>query len=73
MYERFSDRARKSMQLAQQEAHRQDDEFVGTEHLLLGLVKEQKGVAATALQNLGVDLQRVRGEIERLRGGGDRA
>lgn len=68
MTDRFSDRARKSLQLAQQEAHRLNDDALGTEHLLLGLVKENTGVAATALRNLGVDLRQVRKEVEKLRG-----
>ena len=68
MRERFTDRARKSLQLANQEAVRCDDSFVGTEHLLLGLAKEQSGIAAQALRNLGVDLERLRQEVERHRG-----
>ncbi len=66
MYERFTDRARKVMQLANEEAHRVHHEYVGTEHILLGLVKHGAGVAAEALKNLDVDLQRVRREVERI-------
>src|ERR671935_243180 len=56
MYERFTDRARKVMQLANQEAQRFNHEYIGTEHILLGLVKEGSGVAANVLKNLDVDL-----------------
>jgi ATP-dependent Clp protease ATP-binding subunit ClpA len=66
MYERFTDRARKTMQLANEEALRFDHGYVGTEHILLGLVKEGSGVAANALRNLGADLRRVRSEVERI-------
>src|SRR5881227_3350662 len=52
MYERFTDRARKVMQLANQEAQRFNHEYIGTEHLLLGLVGEGSGVAANLLKNL---------------------
>src|SRR5262245_19305107 len=66
MYERFTDRARKVMQLANQEAQRFNHEYIGTEHILLGLVKEGSGVAANVLKNLDVDLRRVRLEVERI-------
>jgi four helix bundle protein len=66
MFERFTDRARKVMALANQEAQRFNHEFIGTEHILLGLVKEGSGVGATVLKNLGVDLKRLRGEVEKL-------
>jgi len=66
MYERFTDRARKVMQLANQEAHRFNHEYIGTEHILLGLVKEGSGVAANVLKNLDVDLRRIRNEVEKL-------
>ena len=56
MYERFTDRARKVMQLANQEAQRFNHEYIGTEHILLGLVKEGSGVAANVLKNLDIDL-----------------
>ena len=55
MYERFTDRARKVMQLANQEAQRFNHEYIGTEHILLGLIKEGSGVAANVLKNLDVD------------------
>src|SRR5215510_216549 len=66
MYERFTDRARKVMQLANQEAQRFNHEYIGTEHVLLGLVKEGSGVAANVLKNLDIDLRRVRLEVERI-------
>lgn len=66
MYERFSDRARKVMQLAQQEAHRFNHSYVGSEHILLGLIKEGNGVGACVLKNLNVDLRRVLLEVEKI-------
>jgi ATP-dependent Clp protease ATP-binding subunit ClpC len=66
MYERFTDRARKVMQLANQEAQRFNHEYIGTEHMLLGLVKEGTGVAANVLKNLDVDLRKIRLEVEKL-------
>lgn len=66
MYERFTDRARKVMQLANQEAQRWNHEYIGTEHILLGLVKEGSGVAANALKNLNIDLHKIRQEVERI-------
>jgi ATP-dependent Clp protease ATP-binding subunit ClpA len=66
MYERFTDRARRAMQLANQEAIRFNHEYIGTEHILLGLVKEGSGIAANVLKNLDVDLRRVRLEVEKL-------
>ena len=66
MYERFTDRARKVMQLANQEAQRFNHEYIGTEHVLLGLVKEGSGVAANVLKNLDVDLRKIRLEVEKL-------
>lgn len=66
MYERFTDRARKVMMLANQEAQRFNHEYLGTEHLLLGLVKEGSGIAANVLRNLGVELDRIRLEVEKI-------
>ena len=66
MFERFTDRARKVMALANQEAQRFNHEYIGTEHVLLGLIKEGTGVGANVLKNLGVDLHKVRMEVERL-------
>ncbi|GHT44200.1 ATP-dependent Clp protease ATP-binding protein [Planctomycetales bacterium] len=65
-YERFTDRARKVMQLANQEAQRFNHEYVGTEHLLLGLIKEGSGVAANVLKNLDIDLRKIRHEVEKV-------
>jgi ATP-dependent Clp protease ATP-binding subunit ClpC len=66
MYERFTDRARKVMQLANQEAQRFNHEYIGTEHVLLGLIKEGSGVAANVLRNLDIDLRKIRLEVEKL-------
>ncbi len=66
MYERFTDRARKVMQLANQEAQRFNHEYIGTEHILLGLIKEGSGVAANVLRNLDIDLRKIRLEVEKL-------
>src|SRR5690242_2791025 len=66
MYERFTDRARKVMQLANQEAQRLNHEYIGTEHILLGLVKEGSGVAANVLKNLDIDLRKIRLEVEKI-------
>jgi ATP-dependent Clp protease ATP-binding subunit ClpA len=66
MYEKFTDRARKVMQLANQEAQRFNHEVIGTEHVLLGLAKEGGGVGANVLKNLDIDLRKIRREIERI-------
>jgi ATP-dependent Clp protease ATP-binding subunit ClpC len=66
VYERFTDRARKVMQLANQEAQRFNHEYIGTEHILLGLVKEGSGVAANVLKNLDIDLRKIRLEVEKI-------
>jgi ATP-dependent Clp protease ATP-binding subunit ClpC len=65
MFERFTDRARKVMALANQEAQRFNHEHIGTEHILLGLVKEGSGVGATVLKNLDVDIKKLRLEVEK--------
>ena len=65
MFERFTDRARKVMALANQEAQRFNHEYIGTEHILLGLVKEGSGVGATVLKNLDVDIKKLRLEVEK--------
>ena len=65
MFERFTDRARKVMALANQEAQRFNHEYIGTEHVLLGLVKEGSGVGATVLKNLDVDIKKLRIEVEK--------
>jgi len=66
MFERFTDRARKVMALANQEAQRFNHEYIGTEHILLGLVKEGSGVGATVLKNLDVDIKKLRLEVEKM-------
>jgi ATP-dependent Clp protease ATP-binding subunit ClpC len=66
MYEQFTDRARSVMQLANQEAQRLNHKYIGTEHILLGLVKEGSGVAANVLKNRDIDLRKIRLEIERI-------
>jgi ATP-dependent Clp protease ATP-binding subunit ClpC len=63
---RFSDRARRVMVLANREAVRFNHEYIGTEHLLLGLVKDGSGTAAKVLQNLNIDLLKIRLEIEKI-------
>jgi len=65
MFERFTDRARKVMALANQEAQRFNHEYIGTEHILLGLVKEGSGVGATVLKNLDVDIKKLRLGVEK--------
>ncbi len=66
MFDKFTDRARKVMALAREEAKRFNHEYIGTEHILLGLVKEGSGVAANVLQNLDIDLKKIRLEIEKI-------
>ena len=66
MFDRFTDRAKKVMNLARQEAQRFNHEYLGTEHILLGLVQEGSGVAANVLKNMGIDLDRIRSEVEKL-------
>lgn len=71
MFERFTERARKVVYLAQQEAARLGHNVVGTEHILLGLVAEGQGIAAKALESLNIDLTKIRQEIERIIGSGE--
>ena len=66
MFERLTDRARKVMAMANQEAQSFNHKYIGTEHILLGLVKEGSGVGVNALKNLDVDLRTVRLEVEKL-------
>jgi hypothetical protein len=73
MFERFTDRARRVVVLAQEEARLLDHDYIGTEHILLGLVQEGEGVAARALESLGIALEAVRAEVERAIGRGDHA
>jgi ATP-dependent Clp protease ATP-binding subunit ClpC len=64
VFERFTDRARTALQLAQEEARLLKHSFIGTEHLLLGLIHEGNGVAAKALEHLGISLEAVRTKVE---------
>jgi len=66
MFNRFTERARKVLVLAKEEARRFNHDYIGTEHILLGLIREGEGVACAVLQNLGIDLDRLRVEIEKL-------
>ncbi len=65
MYDRFTDRARMVMALARKEAQRFKHDFIGTEHILLGVIQEGSGVAANVLKNIGVDGNKIRAEIEK--------
>ena len=71
MLNRFTQRAQKAILLAQQEAKRLNHDYLGTEHILLGLVALGEGVAAQVLQDLGIDLKKVRREVEKMVGTGD--
>jgi ATP-dependent Clp protease ATP-binding subunit ClpC len=71
-FDKFTERARKVLSLAQEEAQRFNHNYIGTEHLLLGLVREGDGVAAKVLSNLGVELNKVRSAVEFIIGRGDR-
>ena len=64
MFERFTDRARRVLVLAQEEARLLNHNFIGTEHILLGLIHEGEGVAAKALEALGISLEAVREKVE---------
>ncbi len=72
MFNRFTERAKKIIFLAREEARRLDHDYLGTEHILLGLIREGEGIGAAALQNLAIDLAQVRAEVEKAvgRGGG---
>jgi Clp amino terminal domain, pathogenicity island component/UvrB/uvrC motif len=70
MFQRFTDRARRVMVLAQEEASRLDHNWIGTEHILLGLIHEGEGVAANALKSLGISLDPVRQQVEEIIGRG---
>jgi ATP-dependent Clp protease ATP-binding subunit ClpC len=73
MFERFTDRARRVVLLAQEEARMLNHNYIGTEHLLLGLIHEGNGVAATALESLGISLDAVRQQVEEIIGQGQQA
>ena len=72
-FEKFSEKARRVLSLAQEEAQRFNHTYIGTEHVLLGLVRETDGVAAKVLTNLGVELPKVRSAVEFIIGRGERA
>jgi len=71
-FNKFTERARKVLHLAQEEAQRLKHNYIGTEHLLLGLIREGDGVAAKVLSNLGVDLDKARISVESVLGRGNR-
>jgi ATP-dependent Clp protease ATP-binding subunit ClpC len=73
MFERFTDRARRVVVLAQEEARMLNHNYIGTEHLLLGLVHEGRGVAAQALEAAGISLEAVRQQVEQIIGRGQQA
>src|SRR5215469_15664783 len=73
MFERFTDRARRVMVLAQGEARMLQHGYIGTEHLLLGLIHEGEGVAAKSLESMGIGLDAVRQEVEIIIGRGQHA
>ena len=70
MFERFTDRARRVVVLAQEEARLLNHNYIGTEHILLGLIHEGEGVAAKALESLGISLEKVRQQVEEIIGAG---
>src|SRR5688572_15472375 len=73
MFERFTDRARRVVVLAQEEARMLNHNYIGTEHILLGLIHEGPGVAAKALESLGISLEAVRSQVEEIIGQGQQA
>ena len=73
MFERFTDRARRVVVLAQEEARMLSHNYIGTEHILLGLIHEGEGVAAKALESLGISLEAVRSQVEEIIGQGQQA
>ena len=73
MFERFTDRARRVVVLAQEEARILNHNYIGTEHILLGLLREGEGVAAKALESLGISLEAVRHQVEEIIGRGKEA
>src|SRR5690606_23086445 len=73
LFERFTDRARRVVVLAQEEARLLNHSYIGTEHILLGLIHEGEGVAAKALESLGISLEAVRSQVEEIIGQGGTA
>ena len=66
MFERFTDRARRVVVLAQEEARMLNHNYIGTEHILLGLIHEGEGVAAKAMEGMGISLEAVRAKLKKL-------
>jgi len=73
VFERYTDRARRVVVLAQEEARMLNHNYIGTEHILLGLIREGEGVAAKALESLGISLEAVRQQVEEIIGQGQQA
>ena len=71
MFERFTEKALKAVMLSQEEARRLEHNFIGTEHILLGLIRQETGIAAEVLKSFGVNLENVRTEVEKIIGRGD--
>src|SRR6202050_3684069 len=71
MFERFTERARQVVVLAQEEARTLRHDYIGTEHILLGLLREEEGLAARVLESLGLSADRVRGHVVRIVGEGN--
>ena len=71
-FDKFTEGARRTLQLAHEEAQRFNHNYIGTEHVLLGLVRESDGVAARVLNSLGIELKKVRTSVEFIIGRGDR-
>ena len=73
MFEKFTDKARRVVVLAQEEAKLLNHNYIGTEHILLGLIHEGEGVAAKALESLGINLDSVRDQVQEIIGQGQQA
>src|SRR5438034_11297528 len=73
MFEKFTDQARRGVELEQEEARILNHNYIGTEHILLGLIGEGEGVAAKALESLGISLEAVRQQVEEIIGQGQQA
>src|ERR1700726_4506643 len=71
MFERFTERARQVVVLAQEEARTLKHNYIGTEHILLGLLREEQGLAARVLESLDITVERVRGQVVRIVGHGE--
>ena len=66
MYERFTNKAREAIKCAKKEAERLNHDYIGTEHILLGIVKEGTGIGFNVLENFGLDYEKIRIEVEKL-------